>query len=329
VHDVDPAARERRQLLLEDQRARWESGERVRAEDYRVKEPGLPAETLLDLVQQEVAMRRAEGDVASPRELEARFPELADRLAPLFERNAALDFGLSTLGTVGVAAPSSHAAAPQDIPGYELLEPLGRGGMGVVHRARQTSLDRKVALKFLAPDVARDADALARFQREARTVSALNHPHICTIHDLGQHDGRPFIAMELIAGKTLHAHMRAGTPLDANAIVAQVAAALAVAHDAGVEHRDVKPDNIIVRDDGWVKVVDFGLARLVGDPRAPNAWSVTAPGAILGTPRYMSPEQLRGEPADEASDVFSLGIVWYELATGRHPFAAASLAAMV
>jgi tetratricopeptide (TPR) repeat protein len=221
----------------------------------------------------------------------------------------------------------SKEEPPKVIGGYEILGELGRGGMGVVFRARDSRLGREVALKVLPTSAAGDRDALARFQREARTASALNHPHICTIHDLGEHQGQPFFVMELVQGRTLRVLAAQRPPLgDVIRLAGQVARALAAAHAAGIVHRDVKPENIMVRADGYVKVLDFGLARpfLVETPASDRATDITGPGIILGTVRYMSPEQARGETVASASDVFSLGLVLYELLTGQHPFQAAS-----
>src|SRR5262249_47891699 len=203
----------------------------------------------------------------------------------------------------------------------------GGGGMGVVDKAQDTRLGRSVALKFLPQEFVRDPQRLERFRREARTASALNHPHICTIHDIDEHEGQPFLVMELIEGRTLRALAARRPPLSMLVhLVGQVAKALAAAHAAGIVHRDIKPDNIMVRDDGYAKVVDFGLARaLATDTSEVEASSdITDPGVLLGTARYMSPEQARAETASSASDVFSLGLVLYELATGQHPFSASS-----
>src|SRR4051812_46967903 len=190
-------------------------------------------------------------------------------------------------------------AVGQAVSHYHSLEPLGGGGMGVVYKAQDTRLGRRVALKFLPREFARDPQRLERFRREARTASALNHPHICTIHDIDEHEGQPFLVMELIEGQTLRAlaARRPSLPELAH-LVGQVARALAAAHAAGVVHRDIKPENVMVRDDGYAKVVDFGLARLIpahGTRSEAAAAAVTDPGTVLGTVRYMSPEQARAE----------------------------------
>jgi tetratricopeptide (TPR) repeat protein len=209
---------------------------------------------------------------------------------------------------------------------YRIEERLGGGGMGVVYQAHDIRLDRSVALKFLPAAYARDPRALERFQREARTASALNHPHICTIYDIGEYQGQPFLVMELIDGQTLRALASQRPELTTLiSLIGQVAKALAVAHSASIVHRDIKPENVMVRSDGYVKVLDFGLARrLPGGLASAPTGEATAPGTLLGTVLYMSPEQARGETASSASDIFALGIVLYELAVGRHPFPADS-----
>jgi eukaryotic-like serine/threonine-protein kinase len=223
---------------------------------------------------------------------------------------------------------------------YTILEEIGAGGMGIVYRARDTRLDRLVAVKVLTTQFARDEEALERFRREARLASSLNHPHICTIHDFGEEGGHFYIVMELLEGQTLRSLMHSG-PLEmdrALELAIQVADALDAAHDRGVVHRDVKPANIFVNSRGHAKVLDFGLAKMSqtaagdGTPTSttttltPEHSTLTRPGAALGTFAYMSPEQARGEELDSRTDIFSFGAVLYELTTGRQAFSGATVA---
>jgi eukaryotic-like serine/threonine-protein kinase len=211
---------------------------------------------------------------------------------------------------------------------YEIVAPLGVGGMGEVYRARDSRLGREVALKVLPEELSADSDRLARFEREARSASALNHPHIVTVYDVGRADSLSYIAMELVDGRTLRELLAKG-PLSAKrmlSIAAQAADALAKAHSAAIVHRDLKPENVMVSKDGFVKILDFGLAKLVAAPvtetgtRAPTAIEATRPGVVLGTVGYMSPEQARGVEVDFRSDQFSFGSILYEMASGRRAF---------
>lgn len=339
----------------------WRQGLRPVIADYLPTGEPLRYRALIELVHIELELRLKDGEAVRASDYLTYYPELADDQAAANDlidaelqlrgrgaiqklRNEGLprwpgypkDVSGKTHRSTDAARDTPHfradaptTTAPQ-VTGYEVLDLLGGGGMGVVYKARQESLARLVALKFLPATCALDPAWLERFRREARTASALNHPHICTIYDTGDCAGRPFISMELIEGRTLEKLIgqQLATP-DLARLIGQAARALAAAHAAGVVHRDIKPQNLMVRADGILKVLDFGLARrIVPDENADPAIG-TDPGTRVGTVMYMSPEQARGEPAGTASDIFSLGVVMYQLATGKHPFHADSEVAVL
>ena len=212
---------------------------------------------------------------------------------------------------------------------YRVTGKLGTGGMGVVYDGEDLSLSRPVALKFLPQELAGDPEAARRLQREAKTLGGLNHPNICTVYEVAEHEGTSFIAMERVDGLNLKLHMARRSPLRTEEIIdiaLQVTAALDAAHAAGIVHRDIKPGNILVGSNGQVKVLDFGLARrfMMPDTGELILGGSTIPGRPMGTANYMAPERILQLPLDPRSDLFSLGVVIYEMATGRLPFGGAS-----
>jgi hypothetical protein len=219
---------------------------------------------------------------------------------------------------------------PQTVSHYRVTRPLGAGGMGEVVEALDTVLGRTVALKFLAPDLAADSEARARFLREARSAAALSHPNIAVVYEAGESGGRAFIALEYVEGETLAARLSRApvTPAEASTWGAAVADALAEAHAHGLVHRDVKPGNVMLTPQGRIKVLDFGLAKraagLAASPDAATEALVTEPHTLLGTPAYMAPEIWKGMEADPRSDVFALGVILYEMLAGRRPFTGAT-----
>jgi predicted ATPase len=327
---LSPEQEARLDALCDRFEAAWKAGGRPGLEDYLAGTPDAErAAVAWDLLRVEAHYRRLAGEELRPAEYQERLPLLTPDEVMLALRPA------STGTQPGAAstrreAPTAGSGEP-DLsapPGYELLGQLGRGGMGIVYKARDTRLHRPVALKFLSPQYTRDPEALWRFRREAQTASALNDPHICTVYALDEHQGQPYLALEFIDGQTFRALAGQARPLAALLpLVRQVARALSVAHAAGIVHRDIKPENLIVRPDRLVKVLDFGLARLL-PASAVQALAqpsrATDPGTLIGTLRYMAPEQARGETVDAAADIFALGLVLYELVTGQHPFPADS-----
>jgi serine/threonine protein kinase len=252
--------------------------------------------------------------------------ELRSRVERMLAADDRLGNFLETPAVVLLDPQDRNNLSGRIVDSYQLVSLLGTGGMSEVYLAHDTRLDRPVAVKFLSSDLAVDRHRLRRFHQEARAASSLNHPNIVVVHDFGELEGRPYIVTEFIEGETLRHRLREG-PLAMSDVVdigVQVAGALAAAHVRGLVHRDIKPENVMLRADGYVKVLDFGLAKLAAStPSADQAGegSHTQTGVVFGTPRYMSPEQARGLDLDARSDVWSFGVVLYEMATGRLPFA--------
>jgi WD40 repeat protein len=327
-----------------DQTQRWRSGERVPAEAYLLLAPALrEAENALVLLLGECQLREQLGEAPSLDEYLGRFPQYAEALRLQFSLNKALaedePFTVPQAGEQGqttppAPAPSSNGPAWPDVPGYEILGELGRGGMGVVYKARQVGLNRTVALKMIHGGAWAEPEALARFRGEAEVAARFQHPNIVQVHEIGDHEGRPFFSLEYVAGGSL-ANRLAGKPLEppqAAALALTLARTVQYAHERGVVHRDLKPANILLQiadsslqiaeQSTIPKIADFGLAKcLDNDPGR------TQSGVILGTPSYMAPEQAAGRAQDvgPAADLYALGTILYEMLTGRPPFRGATL----
>ena len=277
----------------------------------------------------------------------ALFDEVESLIRHSSEPQTFLDTPAVAIMAKAIAADEFHASTPslegKILSHYRILDPIGRGGMGIVYAAEDLKLGRRVALKLLPEYLARDKESLRRFEREARAASALNHPNICTIHEIDEAEGLHFIVIELLEGETLK-HRMTRYRLSINEILEigiEISAALEAAHSAGIVHRDIKPSNIFLTRRGPVKVLDFGVAKRVGSELTDQTSNLsislmgnseadlTNTGALIGTTAYMSPEQVSGQTVDTRSDLFSLGAVLYEMTTGRMPFSGTDVTSVV
>jgi hypothetical protein len=313
----------RRDVLVElihaDLECRLKGGEPARVEEYLRRYPELAGapDVILDLALREYELRCAREGPLPFDDYARRFPQCRAAL-----RRRWRAFSLEGTGA-GEAAPAPGPAEAVSIPGYEVLGELGRGGMGVVYKARQAGLNRTVALKMILAGTHAGPQELARFRAEAEAVARLQHPNIVQVFEVGEAEGHPFFSLEYCPRGTLHANLR-GTPLTprkAAGLVEVLSRAMAAAHGAGIVHRDLKPANVLVAADGRLKITDFGLAK-----RLDGSAGRTASGAIMGTPSYIAPEQAAGKAKEvgPAADVYALGAILYELLTGRPPFRAAT-----
>jgi len=329
-----PLKQDERRLIegvLTEQRARWKWGDRLSVEDYLTRYPALSdhPEDVLDLIYQEFRLRRRLGESPSPAEYVERFPEWSEALVTQFAMDEVMRSadGMTEVlpdetanrNLFGNAAATDGPAPVIAIEGYEFLGELGRGGMGVVYKARDTQLGRVVALKTITEIGASKSDQIGRFLDEAQAAARLQHPNIITVHAIGQHQGRPYFALEFVEGGDLKKRLadKPMAPRQAAELVEILARAVQAAHKAGIIHRDLKPSNILLTGEGVPKVSDFGLAKLLGGDSAR-----TESGQVVGTPSYMAPEQAEGrsKKVGPAADGYSLGAILYEALTGRPPF---------
>jgi len=303
-----------------DQREQWRRGQRFNAADYLARFPALAddAEAAVDVIYADFLLHEEFGENPQPEDYQQRFP----RFAPVLREQIGLHRAFDEPATNHVDGSAAGAAAPTDLAAeYEILDEIGRGGMGVVYRARQFGLNRLVALKMVRAIDSHNHDLQARFRAEAEVVASLHHPRIVSVFDYGEHDGQPYLVMELLEGGALAARLNGvpWAPREAATLMAGVAQAVEFAHQRGVVHRDLKPANLLIAADDRrdVKIADFGLAKVFRDMAAVH----TGTNAFLGTPSYMAPEQARGHARHigPAADIYALGAILYELLTGRPP----------
>jgi tetratricopeptide (TPR) repeat protein len=314
--------------LLQDQSLCWHRGEPLPVETYLQRHPALNAdrELVLDLICHELLLRTQRGDSPDPDEYLRRFPELAEDLRAQFDVRRALSEEGEDLATIVGAVPEIGCgrATPLRVAEYEVLKELGRGGMGVVYLARHVGLKRLVALKMIQSPAHACPRQLARFRGEAEVLARLQHPNIIQIYEVGEHEGRPFLALEYLSGGGLDRRLRGSpqSPRQAAQLLWSLVRAVGAAHEAGVIHRDLKPANVLLAADDTPKITDFGLAK-----RLDAVTGQTATGDILGTPNYMAPEQVYGQRGTVGpwTDVYALGAIFYELLTGRPPFNGATV----